>query len=355
MVACDRTAVRTTRILQRKHGSTMRSLAAFVVAASALTWLATARGGSPAGAMAGVAHSQPQGAQEVISSSSRASEGTLVAVRGRTSDRLGRLQSARLANRSAISIGPTTSLHFAPNGNFGTGSTASAYLPGADGFNLADVRSVGQLDSLPQGIKGLVWVGLCQGVDPTFTSTVAPFVGNAKVFGFYLMDDPDPTGKYHPTCAASHLKAESDWIHAHVPGTRTFILLLNLGSDTAPNYSGSYSPANSHIDLYGVDPYPCTKQFHGCNYRTIGNRVSVAKASGISTSQIVPVYQAFGGGRYRAWLLPTAKEEVKLLATWKSFVPRPVFDYAYSWGDQYGDRALQGTPALRKVFSAQNG
>jgi hypothetical protein len=333
----------------------MRSLAAFVVAASALTWLATARGGSPVGAMAGVAHSRPQGAREVISSSSRTSEGALVAIRGRTSDRLGRLQSARLANRSATSIGPTTSLHFAPNGNFGTGSTASAYLPGVDGFNLADVRSVGQLDSLPQGIKGLVWVGLCQGVDSTFTSTVAPFVGNAKVFGFYLMDDPDPTGKYHPTCAASRLKAESDWIHAHAPGTRTFILLLNLGSDTAPNYSSSYSPANSHIDLYGVDPYPCTKQFNGCNYRTIGTRVSVAKASGIRTSQIVPVYQAFGGGRYRAWLLPTAKEEVKLLATWKSFVPRPVFDYAYSWGDQYGDRALQGTPALRKVFSAQNG
>jgi len=332
----------------------MRSLAAFVVVASALTCLATARGGSPAGAKSGAANSQPQAAQEVNSSSSRASEGTLVAIRGRTADRLGRLRSARLANRSAASIGPTTSLHFAPNGNFGTGSTASAYLPGADGFNLADVRSVGQLDSLPQGVRGLVWVGLCQGVDPTFTSTVGPFVGNAKVFGFYLMDDPDPTGKYHPKCAASHLKAESGWIHAHVPGKRTFILLLNLGSDTAPNYSRSYSPANSHIDLYGVDPYPCTKQFNGCNYSTIGMRVAVAEASGIRASQIVPVYQAFGGGRYRAWLLPTAKEEVKLLATWRSFVPRPVFDYAYSWGDQYGDRALQGTPALRKVFSVQN-
>jgi hypothetical protein len=333
----------------------MRSLAVFVLVASALTCLAVAGGGSPAGAMPGVTNSQPRAAREVISSSSQASERALVTIRGGTADGLGHLQSARLTHRIAPAIGPTTALHFAPNGNFGTAGTASAYLPGADGFNLADVRSVGQLDSLPQGVRGLVWVGLCQGVDPTFTSTVGPFVGNAKVFGFYLMDDPDPTGKYHPQCAASHLKAESDWIHAHAPGTKTFILLLNLGSDTAPNYSSSYSPANSHIDLYGVDPYPCTKQFKGCNYRTIGTRVSVAKASGIKTNQIVPVYQTFGGGRYRAWLLPTANEEVRLLATWRSFVPRPVFDYAYSWGAQYGDRALQGTPALRRVFAEQNG
>lgn len=333
----------------------MRSLATFVVVASALTGLANARGASPAGAMAGVANPQPQAREQLMSSWSPASEGTLVAIRSRTADRVGHLTSARPANRIGTSIGPTTSLHFAPNGNFGTGSMAGVFLPGTDGFNLADVRSVGELDSLPQGIKGLVWVGLCQGVDPTFTSTVGPFVGKAKVFGFYLMDDPDPTGKYHPRCAASHLKAESDWIHAHVPGTRTFILLLNLGTDTAPDYSSSYSPANSDIDLYGVDPYPCTRQFNGCDYRTIGTRVSVAEASGIRASQIVPVYQAFGGGRYRAWLLPTAKEEVKILATWRSLVPRPVFDYAYSWGDQYGDRALQGAPALRKVFSVQNG
>src|SRR5262249_22613942 len=66
---------------------------------------------------------------------------------------------------------PKTPLHHAPNRNF---DLRGNYLPGRVGFNLADVSSVAQLNSLPNGVKGLVWVGQCKGVDPTFIRTVTP-------------------------------------------------------------------------------------------------------------------------------------------------------------------------------------
>ena len=106
----------------------------------------------------------------------------------------------------ALPAGPQTTLHSALNGNFDSGGN---YLPGSVGFNLADVSNVAQLDSVPDGVKGLVWVGQCNGVDTTFLRTVWPFIGNARLFGFYLMDDPDPTGRWRSLCKAENLAAES--------------------------------------------------------------------------------------------------------------------------------------------------
>lgn len=40
--------------------------------------------------------------------------------------------------------------------------------------NLANVGSVTQLESLPNGVKALVWVGQCQGVDAAFLKTARP-------------------------------------------------------------------------------------------------------------------------------------------------------------------------------------
>jgi hypothetical protein len=246
---------------------------------------------------------------------------------------------------------PKTSWHYAPNGNFGSNGS---YLPGADGFNLADVSSVGTLNSLPAGVKGLVWVGQCNGADSAFIATVRPFIGNQKLFGFYLMDEPDPTGQYASLCSAANLKAESDWIHANVSGAYTFIVMMNFGSPTNPSYMNTYNSANTNIDLFGLDPYPCRPQFSGCNYGVITAAVKAAEAWGIRASQIVPVYQAFGGGGYTSWTLPTAAEETQLLSTWASLVPSPVFDYAYSWGVQDGDQALSTSSALQAVFAQKN-
>jgi hypothetical protein len=250
--------------------------------------------------------------------------------------------------------GPQTSEHYTANGN----SSGSLYEPGAAGFNLADVSSNAAVEALPAGVKGLVWIGSCDGATASFESTIQTFVGDPKVFGFYLMDEPNPS-----TCSAANLKAESDWIHANDPGTYTFIIEEDLSSSNHPTYQGGYNPANSDIDLYGLDPYPCRSENPAsapCAYSWLGLAVSAAQAEGIPLADIVPVYQAFGGGAWvddggGSYQLPTAAQESAILATWGSLVPTPVFDYAYSWGTQNGDQPLAASPSLQSVFLARNG
>lgn len=259
--------------------------------------------------------------------------------------------SAPLLGASSGAPYPKTGMHYAPNGNF---ASNGAYSPGADGFDLADVSNVDTLNSLPTGVKGLVWLGLCNGANSSFIAAVRPFIGNAKLFGFYLADEPDPTGQYAPLCHAANLKAEADWIHANVPGAETFIVMMNMGSPTAPSYVNTYNSANTDIDLFGLDPYPCRPELGGCNYGVITAGVKAAEAAGIRASQIVPIYQAFGGGGYSSWTMPTAAEETQLLSVWATVIPAAVFDYAYSWGVQDGDGALATSPALQQIFLQKN-
>jgi len=50
-----------------------------------------------------------------------------------------------------------------------------------------------------------------------------------------------------------------DYIHSVDPGVKTFITLENNGTPTNPSYS--FKPANTDIDLFGLDPYPIRPQF----------------------------------------------------------------------------------------------
>jgi hypothetical protein len=248
---------------------------------------------------------------------------------------------------------PATSLHYAPNGNF---SQSGQYLPAADGFNLADVDSYGksELDKLPGKTRGLVWLGECGGATATFRSAVDAFAGDPKLFGFYVMDEPTSS-----TCPARNLLAEDNWIHAHVPGAKTFAILVNLGRADKPKFAGSYTPRDSGLDLIGLDPYPVRSELGEPDYPEIAEYVRLAEAIGWPSSSIVPVYQVFGGGNYPDdangyWALPTTAQERQLLAAWAAAVPHPVFDYAYSWGSQKKDTALGQSPALRAVFAEKN-
>lgn len=260
--------------------------------------------------------------------------------------------AAQSTNRGAQArLGPVTRLHYAANDNVDAGGV---YVPGGYGFNLADVSTIDQLTALPAHVRGLVYLGLCNGADASFVDAVSPFVGNPKVYGFYLIDEPDPTGRYAPLCPASSLRAEADWIHAHVPGAKTFIVLMDMGTPAHPDYAHTYTSSNTNIDLFGLDPYPCRVELHGCDYAVIGASVRAAAAAGIPSRQVVPVYQAFGGGGYANHMLPTVAQERTILATWARLTPAPPFDYAYSWGRQKDDHALVDTPALREVLKAHN-
>jgi hypothetical protein len=236
-------------------------------------------------------------------------------------------------------------LHYAANDDFVNG----VYTPAVDGFNLADVSSVSVLNALPAGVQGLVYLGMTSGVTSAFISAVDAFLGNSKVFGFYLADEPDPS-----SVSAANLKAESDYIHANFPGVKTFIVEYNETSDTSPTYA--FTPANTDIDLFGLDPYPVnTNVPNGLDYNIIPAAVNEALSIGIPRADIVPVYQTFGGGGYPTYTLPTPAQEQEILSTWASVVPNPVFDYAYSWGVQEGDTSLVNDPALAAVLAAHNG
>lgn len=247
-------------------------------------------------------------------------------------------------------------LHYAPNHNF---DACGNWRPRAAGFNLADVSDARQLRHLPAGVQGLIWVGLCAGTNREFVARMRPYVGQKRVFGFYLMDDPDPRVGV-AQCKPAGLRAEADWIHAHVPGALSFIVLMNLASPATPSYQDTYDPYNSHVDLYGIDPYPCRSELGGgCSPTMIARYVAAAEAWGIARERLIPVYQAFGGGSWRdgdsgEYSLPNPAEVQAMLAQWQALIPTPVFDFAYSWGVQRGDRALENSVDLQAIFLAHN-
>ena len=243
--------------------------------------------------------------------------------------------------------------HFAPNENFDTTGT---FMPARAGFNLADVSSRRELDLLPDGIKGLVWVGQCEGVTTKFESMVGAVIDHPKAFGFYLVDDPDPTGRWRPQCKASDLRAKSDWIHDRRPEAVTFVALMNVGSSASPAFSAEYAPGNSHVDLFSIAPYPCRTDWAECDYVMIDRYIAASRDAGFPVSRIVPTFQSFGGGEWKtdsggAYRLPSSAEMQSMLARWERLVPAPAFDFAYSWGQQRSDQSLAASADLQPVFA----
>ncbi|MER9756475.1 calcium-binding protein [Mesorhizobium sp. M0166] len=226
------------------------------------------------------------------------------------------------------------------------------------GFNLASVQYVDQVNELPGGMKGLVYLDEANGVTQSFIDKVTPFLGNPNVFGFFLVDEPDPTGQWGTYASAANLKAESDWIHEHFPGAKTYITMMSLGTSANPDFRGTYNPANTGIDYYGIDVYP-VRTDGPVDYNMIDKFVAAAQASGIPTSKIVPGYQTFGGGEYNTdmggkYVVPTAAQMEIMMDHWAKLVPSPAFDYAYAWGSQRGDTALESSPELQAVFREHN-
>jgi hypothetical protein len=246
--------------------------------------------------------------------------------------------------------------HYAANHNF---DASGHFAPMESGFNLADVSRPSELDLLPEGVLALVWIGRCTGVDDAFTQLVSSYRGDARVFGYYLMDDPDPTGRHGTPCAAEQLRDEADWIHSVSPRAKTFMVLMNQGRAQHPRFDSVYRPENSHVDLFGISPYPCRSELAGCDFGIIARYVAAAEAAGVPRRQLVPTYQTFGGGSWRddgggTYRLPSTSAMQGLLAEWDRWIARPAFDYAYSWGTQRGDRALENAPELKALMSVHN-
>jgi hypothetical protein len=237
----------------------------------------------------------------------------------------------------AVATEPREHLHFTVNMGGDYTGAASA------GFNLADVSSLAALRALPEGMKGVYWLGNgykfgCSWrlSDRQITDTVMAIKDNPKFSGIYYMSD-EPHPAMCPD-APQRLAERTALIHSLDPRGQTFVVVLN--NSAAPN---EFAQMKDAADYIGVDPYPCNvrNELAGCTYAALRQRIDQALGAGIPSTRIVPVFQTFGqvctsSGRSNYYRLPTVAETEIMLAIWDEKVPvkdRP-FDMAYSWGKQ---------------------
>jgi hypothetical protein len=227
--------------------------------------------------------------------------------------------------------------------------------------NPAGVRT--KLAALPAGSRAMIYVGAlgksagAQGFTRAqFQAQVNALATDKRVFGYYIADEPHPI--LFPSVVAE-IAARADYLRARAPLQKSFIVVLdgtNLCHGTIGCEYGALAPLKTHVDIIGVDVYPCQLQAP-CDFNKITQRVNAAIRAGIPRARIAPVYQAFGqeGGNNSYYRTPTAAELATMLATWKVNVPAPVLDYAYSWGTQAtAPQALINHPALQSVVTTHN-
>ena len=70
----------------------------------------------------------------------------------------------------------------------------------------------------------------------------------------------------------------------------------NASGNLTPQYY--YTPANTDVDLFGIDPYPVQTNVPNNYYDIIPLAVQLAELIGIPQQDLVPTYQAFGGASY---------------------------------------------------------
>ena len=239
------------------------------------------------------------------------------------------------------------------------------------GFNVLDVSGSTtnpagvktKLSALPTGSRAMIWVGNLgktanvQGFTRAqFQAQVNALATDPRVYGYYIADEPHPMS--FPTVVAE-IAARADYLRAKAPTQKSFIVVLdgtNLCKGTLGCEYAALSPSKSHVDVIGVDVYPCHLGAP-CDFSKIPQRVNAAIKAGIPRGQIAPVYQTFGqeGATNPYYRTPTAAELRLMLITWKANVPAPVLDAAYSWGTQASlPQALINHPGLQRVAKVHN-
>ncbi|MFL6076208.1 MAG: hypothetical protein ACJ73S_22685 [Mycobacteriales bacterium] len=262
--------------------------------------------------------------------------------------------------------GAATTLHYVSN----THGDWSA--PAKLGYNLIDLGpDTGAVNALPAGIRALVWLGNLDNTSCTpgyswdrFTAAVDRLAGNPKVFGYYLSDEPHPA-----VCrqAVEHIRQRADYIRARDPAQKSFIVVLGAeqgGCVPTCEYQ-QLNPANTHVDLFGIDPFPCNNR-SGCHFEKIDAKVDLATKGGIPVAAMVPLFQAFGqtcnSEQDHYYTLPTVDQLRQMLARWDALVPHPVFDFTYTWASQGPScpsldvaNGSGGNADLQSVLRARNG
>jgi hypothetical protein len=238
-----------------------------------------------------------------------------------------------------------------------------------------------RVDALPSGAQAMVWVGNLDNARKgspcpapgfnydQFKAQVKALAGDKRVFGYYLSDEPHPSACPH---AASDIRARADYIRSVAPTQKSFIVVLDgtsMCNGTLGCEYSALSPAKTHVDLIGLDPYPCSYDSAmnpvRCNLSAITAKVTAAIANGIPAAQIAPVFQTFGqegrtDGKTVYYRTPSASELQSMLDVWQALVPNPVLDAPYTFGIQCktstcpAPQALENHPELQQIITAHN-
>ncbi len=112
------------------------------------------------------------------------------------------------------------------------------------------------------------------------------------------------------------------------------------------------------MDLFGIDPFICNIA-KGCDFDRIGRTVGLAEAKGIPRAAMVPVIQVFGQTcntqQTHYYKLPSADDLNQALAQWDAALPRPSFDFAYTWASEGpACPALDKAADLQSILRARN-
>jgi hypothetical protein len=243
--------------------------------------------------------------------------------------------SGAMTGPAAIGDDPQATLHYVSN--LGSDHAPAARL----GFNLFDMGPTrSQIDALDPGQQALVWLGNLDNTNCTpgyswarFTAAVDQLASDKKVYGYFISDEPHP--RICPDAAAD-IRARADYIHTHTRSQRVFIVVMDAARECGVAMGCEYAamrPSITHVDLIGVDPFPCGPAW--CTPSHIDQEVRRAEASGIPASAIVPVFQVFGqtctSRKSKYYALPTVAQLTDMLARWAALVPHPAFDFSYTW------------------------
>ncbi|MFL5965762.1 MAG: hypothetical protein ACJ747_04340 [Gaiellaceae bacterium] len=267
--------------------------------------------------------------------------------------------------------------------HFASGTNANQKLALSLGFNLVDVTgsqtdpaaTKATVDALPDGVQALIWVGNLDNTDcttpgyetPRFRSLVNALAHDGKVYGYYLSDEPHPL---MCTNAAADIRARADYVHARSDSQKAFIVVQDGSGPCGARLGCEFRalrPAKTHVDVVGLDPYPCHYDEAGnavpCAYDLIGERVAAAVANGVPLRAIAPLYQEFGQearvGGPMYYRTPKPAELSRMLDTWGTLVPHAPFDFAYTFGVQCSNtcpapQAIENRPDLQRLVRAHN-
>ncbi|HEU5309319.1 MAG TPA: PKD domain-containing protein, partial [Acidimicrobiia bacterium] len=233
---------------------------------------------------------------------------------------------------SAAQTAPVTAIGFPGYVIDGHDATTAS----AGRWNLLDVglSTIGNVPS-GSGLAGMVWLGdfdktTCSFAvsDSTVTSAVSLHKGDARVFGYFIADEPDSG---NCAGAAALLRARTDLIHSIDPGARTFAVFSQPA--TFPGYVAT-------VDIAATDPYPC-KPSQPCDTTMIPAYAAAMKAAGATNWW--GVLQAFGSG---GWRWPTGDEEHAMIRQWCAAGVAGTATFAWTWS---GENLSDHPDVLREI------